>query len=391
MWPPHPFSGIAHGVGTISSRPRQLIQTAIRPSKERCDSLPPCSRTRRLGFQSQARDDQASSCNRLAKTAPEPQHRRGWPTGGPAQDGLMLRARQSKSRGHVDWVDKPQAAIMSKAKPRMGSTMSRHSRKSTATEGWCPNYGFVLPDGTISWTSGARARGNSVDPSRLPSTAPSSEHRSMMARSESLERPPIPTAATATTHRPLHPAVAQPEKLNHNSRSSLAETTRASLDDLLMKSEEFVSTMQESESVVLPPSSGIASATSSALELRLHELRSQPTSGLAPAAAEQKPAASNSPGLLRTPLAGVTKTQLDQDAAGLTKLFSWNVSFLEHMLHATLGIQGLCPPAPPREKDAATLEDLRCSSLLPAAAAECDLWRRSFEELHASLKAPPPM
>lgn len=70
----------------------------------------------------------------------------GWPSAGPSQDPMLLKMRQSRLHGHVDWVTWTQ-----EARPSSPSRPSSFSVAPARLAEWCSNYGVAKEDGTIFW------------------------------------------------------------------------------------------------------------------------------------------------------------------------------------------------------------------------------------------------
>lgn len=69
----------------------------------------------------------------------------GWPSPGPSQDPLLLRMRQAKLCGHVDWVKWTQETNHSEPKRE---ALSAHLFPDMRD---CPAYGIPAEDGSILW------------------------------------------------------------------------------------------------------------------------------------------------------------------------------------------------------------------------------------------------
>mmetsp|Transcript_34055 Transcript_34055/g.86163 ORF Transcript_34055/g.86163 Transcript_34055/m.86163 type:complete len:222 (+) Transcript_34055:70-735(+) len=72
----------------------------------------------------------------------------GWPSGGPSQDLLLLKTRQARLQGHVDWVRWSKEV----ADEDMSIAATPHPPRPMRAQ-WCPNYGVVGQDGSIIWPS----------------------------------------------------------------------------------------------------------------------------------------------------------------------------------------------------------------------------------------------
>jgi len=74
----------------------------------------------------------------------------GWPTSGPSEDKALLKMRQAKLKGHVDWV-----CWTKETKDGLHGKARNASRKPGATccstSSWCTNYGYVGADGEVHW------------------------------------------------------------------------------------------------------------------------------------------------------------------------------------------------------------------------------------------------
>jgi len=67
----------------------------------------------------------------------------GWPTSGASQDSMLLKMRQAKLEGHVDWI---RWTSEMKAPPPREDVAA-----DVSAVDWCPNYGIVAEDGSIQW------------------------------------------------------------------------------------------------------------------------------------------------------------------------------------------------------------------------------------------------
>lgn len=103
-----------------------------------------------------ARPSQSAETSRRAPSAAngcELPPYRGWPTRGASRDEALLRFRQARLRGHVDWVCWAREAVdILPARPERSPLLSREAKR-----GWCPNYG-VANMTRVVWPASRAAR-----------------------------------------------------------------------------------------------------------------------------------------------------------------------------------------------------------------------------------------